>query len=586
MKIKQMIKNGLLNQSIQSKLNIFFGVLVLIPMLFFGMIFTVVMRNTQMKQIEKNSMQSLNESAREVEYTLAELDNIIISSLWNEELMEFLNSETMFFSSQDEKRIVKGMMQSITNTRKDVDGLILVANSGERFFHLCAESNPARFQQWIREEGKNRSEEEQERYEHSRTIWCGLNTEGGYIMGVHKIRDPETLDASGTLYIFLNEETIRKKYENLKATPGSFFMIRDEAGRIVSCDLEKTAISDEIEVSSKKNETMLEGEKYYFKTVEEESSGWSISEFSPKKEIMQNVYQMQMTVMAVFLIVSGIMIITIHCFSRTLMAPIDNLREKMIDVQNGDLNVKAEVMYKDELGELTETFNNMTMEMKRLIEEDYKSKLLIREAEYKFLRAQINPHFLYNTLDSISWMASMNGDREVSKMSVALGRILRWAISNTENLVELEEEIRNVEDYLSIQQIRYGSSLKYTIAVEDREMKQKVPKMILQPLVENALIHGLEMKSSEKKIIIVAEEKSKCLELSVIDNGIGMSPERIEEVLQGKVKQEKQHGVGVYNVHQRIQMHYGENYGIQIFSEQGKGTEVRMVFPLERGEKL
>lgn len=575
------IKKSILNQSIQRKLNIFFGVLVLIPMLFFGVVFSAMMRNTQMEQIEKNSRQSLNESAREVEYTLSELDNIIISSLWNDDLMKFLNSEKQFYSSPDEKKMVKGRLQSITNTRKDVEGLVLVVPNGEHFYHLATEQSPIRFEQWIREEKKNRTREEQERYEHSRTIWCGLDSEGTYILGIHRIRNPKTLEPAGDLYIFLNEKTIRKKYENLKSTQGSFFMIQDEGGRLVSSDLEESFAEDMPDMMEQADEITWKGERYYFKMVKEESSGWSIAEFSPKKEILKTVYQMQMTVTAVFLIVSGIMILAIHYFSRTLMTPIENLREKMLDVQQGNLDVRATVIYEDELGDLTRTFNDMTAEMERLIEEDYKSKLLIRETEYKFLRAQINPHFLYNTLDSISWMASMKGDKEVSKMSVALGRILRWAISNTENLVELEEEIRNVEDYLSIQQIRYGDSLSYTIAVEEEEMKRKVPKMILQPLVENALIHGLEMKNSDKRVIIAAEERGNHLELSVIDNGTGMSRERIDEVLSGKIKQEKQHGVGVYNVHQRIQMHYGEAYGIQIISEPGKGTEVKMIFPLE-----
>lgn len=578
------IKKSILNQSIQIKLNIFFGVLVLIPMLFFGIVFSIIMRNTQMEQIEKNSRQSLNESGREVEYTLSELDNIIISSLWNDDLMKFLNSEKQFYSSQDEKKMVNGRLQSITNTRKDVDALVLIAKNGEHFYDLATEQSPVRFDQWIREEKKNRTKEEQERYEHSRTIWRGMNSEGTYILGVHKIRNPQTLETAGDLYIFLNEEAIRKKYENLKSAQNSFFMIQDEGGRLVSCDLEDGLAEDMPELQEQVNEIIWRGEKYYFKMIQEESSGWSIAEFSPKKEILKNVYQMQIAVVAVLLIVAGILILTIHYFSRTLMTPIENLRESMIDVQQGDLKVRAEVMYEDELGDLTRTFNGMTAEMERLIEEDYKSRLLIRETEYKFLRAQINPHFLYNTLDSISWMASMKGDKEVSKMAVALGRILRWAISNTENLVELEEEIRNVEDYLSIQQIRYGEALSYTIAVEEEEMKYKVPKMILQPLVENALIHGLEMKSTNKKVIISAEKRNHHLEVSVIDNGSGMSQERIDEVLGGKLKQEKQHGVGVYNVHQRIQMNYGEACGIQIISEPGKGTEIKMIFPLDEKE--
>ena len=259
------------------------------------------------------------------------------------------------------------------------------------------------------------------------------------------------------------------------------------------------------------------------------------------------------------------------------------VQEKMLEVRNENFDVVAEVEHQDEMGELATTFNAMTGRIKCLIEEDYKSKILLKETEYKFLRAQINPHFLYNTLDAISWMASMGGNKDVSKMAVALGRILRWSISNTENIVTLKEEVSNTEDYLSIQRIRYGDSLEYVVSVDEPELSMHVPKMILQPLVENALVHGLEMKDGDKRLLIAADSDDSVLKISIRDNGVGMTSEKVEEVMSGKVRQQKQHGVGLYNVHKRIQMNYGEKFGVEISSTVDVGTEIVITVPLEGG---
>lgn len=574
------LKKYLGDRPIRTKLNLLFAVLIILPLTLFGVITSVVMQNMQMEQIDRSSSQYLNQSVQGISYTLSEMENILISNLWNQELLKFLNEKENIISSPEEKNIINGLLRRIANTRKDIECLVLVKNSGEEFLYTAG-GNSARFRKYVnRQEERQQTEEAQQ----TKTFWYGMPEDAEYVMGIRQIRDFETLKDIGWFYVFLKEETVRRQYEDLKTTPGSFFVVRDAKGQTVSCDgrdpLETAGIEEAF--GSGLRLVRIENQKYYYKALEMDGTGWSIQEFTPEHEMMRDIYRMRLILASVISLLLGILLLLMNRFSASLTRPIRLLQERMLEVRNENFDVRVEVAHQDEIGELSGTFNMMTERIKRLIEEDYKSKLLLRETEFKFLRAQINPHFLYNTLDAISWKAAMGGNKDVSKMAVALGRILRWSISKSENLVMLKEEMQNVEDYLSIQKMRYGDSLSCVIAVEEPELFMKVPKMILQPLVENALTHGLESREGEKKLILEAESDEKILTISITDNGKGMSPERIREIIEGKVQQQKQHGVGLYNVHRRIQMNYGNEYGIRIFSELDRGTKIRIMIPREK----
>ena len=224
----------------------------------------------------------------------------------------------------------------------------------------------------------------------------------------------------------------------------------------------------------------------------------------------------------------------------------------------------------------------MYSRIKHLIREDYQNKLLIQETEYKYLCSQINPHFLYNTLDSISWLAAMNGNKDVSRMAVALGRILRWSISNKRSFVMLCEDMENIKNYLVIQKMRYGESLNYEINIDPEEMEMSIPKMILQPLVENALVHGLENKDGKKLLHINASHEGNILRICIRDNGIGISNEKLAEIqtnLQNNTFEQK--SIGLYNVDRRIKMLYGHKYGVIVESREDKGTQITVELPID-----
>ena len=561
------------DKPIRTKLNMVFMLLIVLPLCVVMLIVSAMTRSRQLSQLERSSRQYLKQSAQGISNTLSGLNNILISNLWNQELVEYLNQDPSFLSSPEEKNAINVFLRSMGNARKDIECLILVKNSGETFCYSARESEEV-FYAYI-------DQELPETDWQSGILWSGAAGGDGYVMGVRKIKDFETLKEVGFIYVFLQEDTIRQLYEDLKTAPGSFFQVMDAQGHVVSTnhatseDLEDLRLTDSDQLQA----VRVDGVAYYAQETCLSDLGWYIREYTPKSEIMQDIYRLQIIISSVFLMIMGTLLLVMNRFSKSLTESIRQLQASMMEVRNENFKVRSPVIHQDEMGELTETFNMMTGRIQQLIEEDYKSKLLLKETEFRFLRAQINPHFLYNTLDAISWKAAMGGDKEVSKMAVALGRILRWSISKTDAYVSLAEETSNVEDYLSIQKMRYGESLSYVIAVEEPESRMPVPKMILQPLVENALVHGLEEKEGEKRLLIAAKEEDGLLQISIQDNGVGMTQERIEEVLGGRLKQEKQHGVGLYNVHQRIQMSYGESYGIEIKSRLGEGTKILIRLP-------
>lgn len=562
-------------RSIKTKLNLFFLLLTVLPLIIVGLVSNHIISSILIKQIEERSNQYIIQSMQAIDMNLTELDNIMISSLSNRSFLDALKAKDLGDSYEKEvnSRLIEENLRSIANTRKDIAFLMIERKGGNNSYFYLGNAID-KYSPYISTVPDHVFEEES--FRRGKTAWCGFFDKVPYILGVRKILDFETLEELGNLYILVSEEAVQGQYVELKTTPGSFFMVRDKWSNVVSDQ------NREIADWTGKNTD------YYVQEKTSNYTGWRISQFTPERELKSEIYRMQMIVAGMILIIISILLILMNRFSDYLTRPIYQLRGLMKEIKNENFDIKADESRKDEFGQLAKSFNSMAIRIKQLIEEDYKSKILIQEAEYKFLRAQINPHFLYNTLDSISWMAALDGNKDISSMSVALGRILRWSISNKENMVSLEEEIKNVEDYLTIQQMRYGETFHYRIEINKRERNKLVPKMIVQPLAEKALLHGLEEKDGEKILIISAEDCVDYLEIKITDNGVGMDREKARKILETNSEQSPStyQGVGVYNVHKRIQMMYGENNGLHILSEPGKGTTVTIRIPNTTGREI
>lgn len=266
---------------------------------------------------------------------------------------------------------------------------------------------------------------------------------------------------------------------------------------------------------------------------------------------------------------------------------IERLTHFMQEVQEGSMDMQMESDDRDEIGMLYRGFGSMMKRIRTLINEVYLSKITQKEAELKALQAQINPHFLYNTLDSIIWMAETN-DSNIVAMTEALAKLFRISLNKGNEEISLERELEHVKNYLIIQSMRYADKFTYEISAEPGVERCRTIKLILQPIVENCIYHGIKKKRGTGKITIRAYRREQNLIIEVSDDGCGMPEEICRKILSDEIESEdiSGSGIGVKNVNERIQLRFGKKYGLSYSSEEGVGTTVTYVLPYNEGGSI
>ena len=257
---------------------------------------------------------------------------------------------------------------------------------------------------------------------------------------------------------------------------------------------------------------------------------------------------------------------------------IERLTHFMQEVQEGSMDMQMESDDRDEIGMLYRGFGSMMKRIRTLINEVYLSKITQKEAELKALQAQINPHFLYNTLSLINWKALAAGEEDISRMTLALSTFYRTALNRGRNVLQVETELSNTRAYLEIQSMLHDGDFDYEIEVQPEILQCVSRNLILQPLVENAIHHGIEEKTDGRgKITVRGWKEDNCVWFMVEDNGVGMEQEVADKILTMESK-----GYGVRNVDERIRLCYGEKYAMKVESVVGKGTKMTIHFPARR----
>ncbi len=322
-------------------------------------------------------------------------------------------------------------------------------------------------------------------------------------------------------------------------------------------------------------------------------TGFKVVGVFPENETLRVVTEFRLYFLAILVLIMGLSLPGAQRISDTVVRPLEKLKELMSRAEKGDLNVSFNPQYMDEIGQLGQRFDRMIHEIRNLIALVRVEQASKRRAELRVLQAQINPHFLYNTFDTIHWMLKKYQANDVIAVISRLTDLFRISLSGGRDIITLGEELRHVEAYLSIQQVRYEDLLAYSIDVPEDLYALHVSKLILQPLVENAIYHGIKNRETGGMIRIHGSVEKQMLVLEITDNGPGISPERLTELqrrletmdLPGDASSGK--GYGLYNVHERIRLNFGAAYGISIESTEGEGCSVRVVCPViaKGGEK-
>jgi two-component system sensor histidine kinase YesM len=396
-------------------------------------------------------------------------------------------------------------------------------------------------------------------------------------------------------YIILNirESALSAVYRDIGSIKEGSYFIADGEGRIVSSQ-NKDAVLQQIEepglrswvVESEEQtavHTTEQGKMLLISTAIPSLNGRLIS-MAPYALLTEDTGKITILIILIGLVCFVFALIGARLLSNVIAKPIVHLSRHMKKIKEGNLDQQLEVGSGDEIGLLASGFNTMMGRIKELLMNINAEQRKKREYELALMQAQIKPHFLYNTLDVIYTLSEMGRTRDVQRTTKALADFYRVALSQGKDQIRLEDEIRSVMDYLSIQRIRYSDVFDFEINVGPDVLNCTIPKLTIQPLVENAIYHGLKNKPSFGQLTIDARREEQKIILTVKDDGAGITEERLLRIKGSLNDSSQQVGYGICSVNERIKLYFGEQYGLLIDSESGHGSVVTVELPYQMSE--
>lgn len=390
----------------------------------------------------------------------------------------------------------------------------------------------------------------------------------------------------GFINILVKSSVFKNILNEAALNSSGTFHIKSETGKLLFSNPQFANVPVSTQMIGNKSGFLTQGTTFI---VYETSSltGWKVIRYVPLTEITKEAHEIRSLIV---LTVGSLVILTIGLYffiTSKLILPLRMLKEKMKQASLGDLEVKIVNKGTDEITDLSDNFNSMIMKIKALLTKSVNEQKQLKIAELRTMQAQINPHFLYNSLETIIWMAEAKKGQEVIEITKALSYFFRITLSKGKDFILLEDEINHVRNYLIIQKMRYQDILDVNFHLNDDILKYKIIKLTLQPIIENAIYHGIKNKRGKGLVRIKGDFTPEGnISIDVIDNGIGMTDDKLREVRQqlssGLPFEKDQGGFGMVNVHQRIRLQYGPSFGITINSLYGSGTRVSLIIPAER----
>ena len=385
------------------------------------------------------------------------------------------------------------------------------------------------------------------------------------------------------LVLNFNPEFMDSVLEEKKSIEGSFFCVSDREGTIVAhTDQKKNGSKEQLPwltKITKNNGSMIleyQGEKVLICYAVSEITDWVVVNVIPLNSLLNHVSIIQRLTILIWMVLFLLAMFFSRIFSRRITKPVERLVRAMQMIGEGNFEQRLPVNGEDEIQYLTEKYNEMRDKIECLIEENYKSEIRNKESEIMALTLQLNPHFLYNTLNIINMLALENGDIDASNLIISLSDMLQYTFRNKKELVVFREEYQWLQNYLTIMQIRYEGKFEVRYNIDETVSDCMIPKLILQPLVENAIMHGFRGLKRKGVLVIYAKKEDEKICIGVKDNGAGMTPETIREAME-----QTSNRIGLGNVILRIQLLYGENGRVDIQSKAGEETEIRIYFPMK-----
>ena len=581
-------------KSIQNTMMASFSVLMVIAVLVF--LFIALNYTTQI--IYENSINYTSQIIKQVNYDIDAymeyLENISSVIATSSDVPRYLFDEQQSEEERtQEKERILTQYKTITESRSDIYNIAAVAENGRNIVN----SGDDELTEYI-------DIQSLDWYQAAMSSESGIAISSSHVQNAIKssykwvitlsraLYNQQTGKREGVFFVDLNYSSISDLCKNNNIGNKGYIFILDAQGNVIYHPKQqlmygglKTEKIDEIMECDSDYLISEEGEEDKIYTISRsKKTGWIVVGAMNTSELLKDNKQVQVLYFIVAAVLLLAVILISSLLSREITKPIRQLRDSMSMVEEGEFEkANVDITTENEIGSLSKSFNVMTERIHTLMDQNVYEQKQKRKIELRALQAQINPHFLYNTLDSIIWMSEAGRNEEVVEMTSALARLLRQSISNDQELVAVEKEIDYVRSYLTIQKMRYQDKLEYSIDIDPEIRFVEIVKLTLQPLVENAIYHGLKYKESKGNLDIRGFADGKDAVITIRDDGIGMEEQTLAHIFDEAEKEHKSNGVGVSNVQKRLQLYFGPEYGISYESKRGEGTMAIVRVPLDGG---
>ena len=578
-------------KSVRATMLCLFALLIVVTMLIFLLISVDYTKKTVLENSTDYTSRLVRQVNRDIDSYIDYMENISSMIIQGGDVQKYLFRDMPKSDEQEAYSRIVTQFNTVVETRQDISNIAVVTPRRDYIINdgtdTLNENVDLQEVEWYKE-----SLEGEGRILTSSHVQHVIRNNYKWVVTLSKgIKNPKTGENEAVFFIDLNYKLLKDLCENNSLATNSYVFIMDGSGKIIYHPKQQLLYNG---LTRERTEEVLgfdhdgyfiaEGSgtddgKLYTVSVSEKT-GWRVVGVADISELMKNKKETESLYMLTAAILLCVAMLLAIFFATAITRPIKELKESMEEVEKGNFeNTDVAVGPGSEIDSLGNSFNLMTARIRQLMEQNTYEQEEKRKSELKALRSQINPHFLYNTLDSIIWMAEGGKNKEVVRMTSALARLLRQSISNDNERIPLQKEVDYAGSYLTIQKMRYKDKLEYEIEVDEDIKKEEIINLILQPLVENAIYHGIKYKGSKGLIKIVGYGEDDKIILKVIDNGIGMDEAALKGIFDKSKESEGKNGVGVYNVQTRICLYYGAEYGLCFESVLGQGTTATITIP-------
>lgn len=534
------------------------------------------------------TVQMISQVERNIEFYLRETEKLI--SLIREEpgIQSFFDLSHPPIDRRS-SRVVLDFLSACVNSHPEIAGIMLVNARDEdlsnEFFRI--NRDPLTDEPWYGAAAHESSPLSIFPRPIGRNIRNRLNYGADDVVAVAKpVRDLRSGAVTGVILIDLHLNFINDVFANTGLGRDGVLFISDSEGGIVYTQVNPIVyrIPDKwLDGPVDRTVRTIQGSPYQVLFKKSEYSGWKTVGVFSLNEALQQVNFIRFYSVTIGGVTVALAVVLSFIFASSIAGPVINLKRLMGQAEAGDLSVRFGSASLDEIGQLGRSFNTMIEEIQNLIKQVYREQQEKREAELRILQEQIKPHFLYNTLDTIQWMAQEHKAQDIVAIVGALTNLFRVGLSKGKETIRLKDEIRHVESYLFIQKARYEEKFDYAIRIDPGLESCLVIKLILQPLVENAIYHGVKARRGRGFIQVLVTREDNAIRLSVHDDGVGMTERGLSNLrmrLSDNDAPTGAGGYGAYNVHQRVRLSFGAQYGLSYESVEGQGTTAMLIHPI------